>query len=147
MVSTCRTIADKVEFQDATVDFIEPMADDDLDCAMNICGFAENVGWYVPQDTCTPKSFKCKFGTNFVDFTNFTDSEIAQKRKECAACDDINIEPVGGQGGIIRTPIRDDIEATDVFVRKHGIHRRLKMLWILLGTLMIFLALLVFKRN
>lgn len=134
-----RTISERDDFVEATSDFLEVMADADLNCAMKVCG-ADLGG-------CTPKTFKCKFGTNFVEFSDFSTSEIAQKRKECIACDDINIEPVGGQGGIIRTPIRDDVEATDIFMRKHALHKRLKMLYILLLALFLLLLFIVLKRT
>ena len=139
---SCRTSFDKDDFVEATSDFLEPMSESDIACAMNVC---EDNG-SLPQTTCTPKPFKCKFGPNFVMFTAFDEDEIAQKRKECAACDDINVEPVGGQGGWIRTPIRDDVEAADVFVRKHGLHRRLKTLWILLALLVLFLIFQLMKK-
>lgn len=124
-------------FRDQTSDFLEDMSDEQLRC---------NLGLGMDQP-CSPTTFKCTFGPNSIEFPAASETWLEDMRSACSCGDDLNTEPVGGQGGIIQTPIRDDILASDMYHRKRHMKKQLKLMRIaLVGLVLIALYLVFIKR-
>ncbi len=116
------------QFRDATADFLDPVSDADYACNFNLCD---------PVRDCTPVQFKCSFGPESVTVTGTHHQDIQTARMQCAGSEDVDVEPVGGQGGMIVTPIRDDAMAEHNFHRKRKQIENKKSLHILLGVMVL----------
>lgn len=104
-------IHDKAEaqaFEDATFDFLYPASIDTLHCRVGLC---EGIG-------CSPSLFKCRYSENLVRISGLTAEDVQRARVQCAARNTCDIEPVGGEGGLIETPIRDDPLPQNIVERK-----------------------------
>ncbi len=83
--------------------FLEPPSDVDIQ-AMK-----------MSEDAFRNQLWKCKRSVDFVQLGGFGQDAVDDAKSQCLANDDTNAEPVGGQGGIVRTPIRDDFLPSQLF--------------------------------
>lgn len=131
------------DFMHKTSDFLEPMNDRDVACAMGLC--------YGPrQCEPEPKLFKCKVGDNNVRFSTFNEGDFQNARETCAARSDLHVEPVGGAGHLIIDPTPDHNQAAQLFteasqrlMRRTGYKTALR---VLVGVLVLQLVLLMLNH-
>lgn len=115
------------EFLDKTFDFLYPVSADEVPCKMGMCANSMNE--------CQPSLFQCRVTENQVTISGMGDADIEKARLECAARNTCGIEPVGGEGGIIETPIRDDALAQDIYDRRAERHNKIDQLQVIRITL------------
>lgn len=96
-------------FRDAAT-FLEPMSEQDLACAMDLCSSKQDCGM-------NPKMFKCAIGDNNVELTSFDAAGLKEAELQCGAGSDLHMEPTGGAGGIIVNPTPDNRLASDLVSR------------------------------
>jgi hypothetical protein len=100
---------DAQEFLEQTFDFLYPVDVERVQCQLGLCPACPNAN-----------AFKCRYTENTVVLTSMDADAIANARLICASNNTCGIEPVGGEGGIIETPIRDDASAMNVVNRRAG---------------------------
>jgi len=96
-------------FMDDTFDFLYPIPKNQLACRMGLCSNT--------MTGCFPSYFQCRNTENLISINGMSITDINKARQECQARNTCNIEPVGGEGGLIETPIRDDHLAQNIFER------------------------------
>lgn len=126
-------IAASEDFNTATFDFLYPAPINELRCRM---GLAPN---------CDPQPFQCRYTANQVLIHGTSESDIRQAKKECAGRGTCHIEPVGGEGGLIETPIRDAVLAQDVYGRNSNRKRHTFMLQALRITIVSVIIMLLYS--
>lgn len=132
----CVSAEELQKFRESTADFLEPLSDADMACNFNLCGHSGG---------CLPVQFKCSFGPENVTLLGTKNSDIRKARMQCAGSDDIDVEPVGGQGGMVVTPIRDDVRAEFTFHQKNNRRQNKKELQILLFVMIVVAIYLTFR--
>ena len=107
---TCENPLQSAEIQnfvEEVSDFLHPMNDADLACALGLCG----------HDACPPKVWKCRVGPHYVALRTTDGPAVKEARENCMAGDDTFLE-FGGQGQNIVVPIRDDFLPHDLVARR-----------------------------
>ena len=98
---------DAQEFLEQVEDFLYPVDVERVHCQLGLCSVCAD-----------PSPFQCRYTENQVIIQSMDNDSIADARLVCASNNTCGIEPVGGEGGIIETPIRDDAAAQDVVGRR-----------------------------
>ena len=108
------------EFLAEVDDFLVPIHADKVFCQLGICPNTDHDCW--------PELWQCKYSENMVRISGLEDDGIRAARLECMANNTCNIEPVGGEGGLIETPQRDDFLPQDIVNRECGRDARVESL-------------------
>ena len=98
------------EFLAQTEDFLVPVDTNKVFCQLGICPNTHRKCW--------PRLWKCKYSENMVHIAGMSRAAVDDARRQCRANNTCGIEPVGGEGGIIETPQRDDFLPQDIFNRQ-----------------------------
>lgn len=133
------------KYMDDAFQFLEPMAEHDLPCALGV-----GAGAGVSAGAPIRKLFKCKVGDNFVSLNMSDRNGLAEARRQCTARSDLDVEPVGGAGHMVLDPTPDTRLATDLFVRSRDRQQKRGMftvdLWIVFALFLSQVLLLVFNH-
>lgn len=116
------------EFKERTADFLYPASD--TRCRLGLCR------------NCKPDNFKCKYSPYYVTISGMSESDIDEARYQCSGRSTLHVEPVGGEGGLIETPISNDPLPANLVQRIAHRNMDLSILIVvlLIGTYLLFLT-------
>ena len=86
------------EFLAATEDFLYPISAEKVHCHLGQCS----------NEACFARPFRCRYTENVVVMQGMSPGDIERARGLCASNNTCHVEPIGGEGGLVETPIRDD---------------------------------------
>ena len=86
--------AEAHDFHNATFDFLLPAQTHHVHCRTGARG-------------CSPSLFKCRHTEHLVEIDGMSQDHIDEARHQCNARNTC-IDPIGGEGSLVETPIPDD---------------------------------------
>lgn len=119
------------DFNAATFDFLYPVHVNKLMCHMGLC------------KQCSPQLFSCRYTENLINVTGMSDDDITKARTKCSSRNTCDTEPVGGEGGLVETPIRDDALSQNIFHRNNGLLHRMRWLKITRNVIIILIIMFI----